>query len=366
MLASTTVRISQRCARERRIKGVDQVCRFGHVAEMADRSTIDTFASRQYGVFSRRQATEAGYDRHAIQRRVSSSEWIRLGPNVFCVSSAPPKWERKMAAAVLSRPRAVVGGRSAAYLLGIRGFRPGRPTVVVPVGSNARLEIGRVIRSKHFDRLATVQVAGFTVTSVAETLMTLAKDLPLASLEDSFEDALLAGKVRISDFAPIIEREAGAPWAGVMERLVFEHSAGAPSVDSSYLEGLLERLFSKAQLPEWRREFPFSIRGRPGRVDVYFPDWRLAVEADGRTWHGRRRDEEQDRRRDAELAAQGIQVIRLTYTMLTDEPDECLRLVLAAGRHRSAQRVVQRTVVLASKKTRARPRAGPSSRPGRA
>ncbi len=250
---------------------------------MADRSTINTFASRQYGVFNRRQASEAGYDRHAIQRRIASGEWIRLGPNVFCVSSAPPKWERQMAAAVLSRPRAIVGGGSAAFLLGLRGYRRGRPTIVIPEGSNARLSIGRVIRSKHFDALATAQVAGFEVTSMAETLMMLARDTAPGSLEDSLEDALLAGKVRIADFAPIIDRERGA---------------------------------------------------------VYFPDWRLAVEADGRTWHGRRRDEEKDRRRDAELAAQGIHVMRLTYDMLTEEPDRCRALIVAAGSHRSAQRVV--------------------------
>lgn len=307
---------------------------------MADRTTLNTFASRQYGVFNRRQATEAGYDRHAIQRRITSGDWIRLGPNVFCVSSAPPKWERQLAAAVLSRPRAIVGGGSAAYLLGLRGFRKGRPTIVVPEGSNARLTIGRVIRSKHFDALATVHVAGFDVTSVAETLMTLARDTSTGSLEDSLEDALLAGKVRIADFAPIIDRERGSPWAALMERIVFEHSADAPSVDSSYLEALLERVLAGSRTPSWQREFPFSIRGRPGRVDVYFPDWRMAVEADGRTWHGRRRDEEKDRRRDAELAAQGIHVMRLTYKMLTEEPDRCRALIIAAGSHRSAQRVV--------------------------
>jgi very-short-patch-repair endonuclease len=60
------------------------------------------------------------------------------------------------------------------------------------------------------------------------------------------------------------------------------------------------------------------------------------IEADGRAWHGRFVDQEADRRRDAELAAKGIQVIRLTYSMLTEEPDRCLEMILAAGRHRSA------------------------------
>jgi very-short-patch-repair endonuclease len=307
---------------------------------MGDRVTIDELASRQYGVFNRDQVRRAGFDRSAVKRRVASGVWIRLGPNVFCLASAPPKWERQLAAAVLSRPRAYVGGASAAYLLGFRDFRPGRPTIIVPEGSNSRLSIGRVIRSKHFDSLATVAVAGFTVTSAAETLMALARDLSENDLEAALEDALLAGKVEIGELRPVLEREAGSPWAGVLERQVRLHSADAPTPDSSYLEALLERLLAGAGLPEFVREFPFSIRGTRARVDVYIAEWQLVVEADGRAWHGRLRDQEADHRRDAGLAAKGIQVIRLTYRMITGEPEECLELIRAAGGHRSAQRVV--------------------------
>lgn len=306
---------------------------------MVDRGVIDVYASRQYGVFNRRQIREAGYDRSAVQRRISSGEWVRLCPNVFCVASAPPKWERQMAAAVLSRPRALVGGTSAAYLLSLRGSRKGRPTIIVPEGANTRLSIGRVIRSKHFDSLSTETIAGFTVTSMAETLMTLARDLPISDLEAALEDALLAGRVDIQELRAVLAREAGSPWAGVMSRLVLDHSADAPTPDSSYLEALLERLLAKTELPPTLREFSFSIRGTPARVDVYIPDWQMVIEADGRAWHGRLRDQEADHRRDAGLAARGIQVIRLTYRMITDDPDECLSMILAAGAHRSAPRV---------------------------
>jgi very-short-patch-repair endonuclease len=126
-----------------------------------------------------------------------------------------------------------------------------------------------------------------------------------------------------------------------MDRLVVDHSADAPTPNSSYLEALLERLLAEAELPTTLREFSFSIRGTPARVDVYIPDWQMVIEipdwqmvieADGRAWHGRLRDQEADRRRDAGLAARGIQAIRLTYRMITDDPGECLSMILAAGR----------------------------------
>jgi very-short-patch-repair endonuclease len=209
----------------------------------------------------------------------------------------------------------------------------------VPEGSNSRLSIGRVIRSKHFDSLATVQVTGFTVTSAAETLMALARDLSEADHEAALEDALLAGQVEVGHLWEVLQREAGSPWAGVMERQVLLHSSDAPTYGSSYLEALLERLLGRADLPRFVRESPFSIRGIPARVDVFIPDWQLVIEADGRAWHGRLRDQEADHRRDAGLAAKGIQVIRLTYRMITEGPEECLEMIRAAGSHRSAQRV---------------------------
>ena len=164
------------------------------------------------------------------------------------------------------------------------------------------------------------------------------RDLPERVMSGILEDVLLARKVAIGDFYPILDREAGSPWVAVLEKLVIDHSTTAPSTDASYLEARLEKLLNGAALPSWERESPFTIRGRNARVDVFIPDWLLVIEADGRAWHGRQVDMEADRRRDAWLASQGIQVIRLTYSMISEDPDGCLATILSAGAHRSASR----------------------------
>ena len=46
---------------------------------------------------------------------------------------------------------------------------------------------------------------------------------------------------------------------------------------------------------------------------------RVGVEADGRRWHARNEDFENDRRRDNALLRRGIRVIRFTYRMLKDD-----------------------------------------------
>lgn len=101
----------------------------------------------------------------------------------------------------------MVAGSSEAHLLGFRSYRQGRPTIFVPEGSNVRLSIGRVIRNKHFDSIATVHVAGFTTTSAAETIMTLARDQSFDDLEATLEDALLAGQVEVGDLRVVLERD---------------------------------------------------------------------------------------------------------------------------------------------------------------
>lgn len=71
-------------------------------------------------------------------------------------------------------------------------------------------------------------------------------------------------------------------------------------------------------------------------IDCLWREERLAVEIDGFAFHGDRDSFEADRRRDADLAAREIQVIRITWRQIVDEAEATLaRLVRAlAARER--------------------------------
>lgn len=288
--------------------------------------SIDVYAARQYGVFNTRQIREAGFDKSAVLRRCSSGEWIRLCPNVFAVASAPPKWERSLAAAVLSRPKAIVAGLAAAYLHGIRGGVRGRPVIVVPASANARSPISRVIRHANFSLIDTVMISGFITTSVAETLVLLGRDLPRPKIEAAFDDALIVGKLKLGALDRILVRESASCARGMatIRELADARSSAAPTIAGSYLERMTELLFRRGNLVGWSREFPFSIRGSGSRVDFFFSDSGVVVEADSRSWHMRAADFESDRQRDNELMARGYVVLRFTYQMLDQEPERCL------------------------------------------
>ncbi|MFZ0015533.1 MAG: type IV toxin-antitoxin system AbiEi family antitoxin domain-containing protein [Acidimicrobiia bacterium] len=306
---------------------------------MGDLRLINRFAARQHGVFSATQARRAGYDKHAVTRRLASGEWRQFDYRVFGLASAPATWERQLSIAVLSRPSAIVGGASAAFLHGFPGFNKNKPVIVVPGSSNARSSIARVVRAEHFDQLEVVRVRGFETTSVAETLLGLAPDIAGRRLESLIDDLLLSDRARLDDLVAVADREGGRRRRGIVafRSIVDDRSPAAESKQSSYLERLLERILEDAEgLPRWVREHPFSIGGHQCRVDVFVPVWNLVIEADGRNWHARVGDFESDRRRDNELAARGIQVVRFTFRMLKNDPGGCLATIRSVGRVRSA------------------------------
>lgn len=311
-----------------------------HRGGVGDQRKIDRLASKQHGVFSLVQARDAGFDRSAVHRRVHDGSWMRLDHSVYALSSSPATWERQVMAAVLSRPQALAGHATAAYLLGLPGFRKTRPVVVVPDGSNLRSELARVIESDLFGSLASTTIKGIPTTTLPETLLALVADVGAARFEEVFDQALLKGLLDLDAMKGILDREAGRRPRGIrlLRRLTKERLPSAPTQDSTYLEAILERVLAQSDVPGWTREHAFSLMGRPARVDVYISAWRLVIEADGRNWHLRRADFENDRHRDNELAARGIQVLRYTYRMLTEDGPRCAMEITQVGGIRAAQR----------------------------
>lgn len=72
---------------------------------------LDAYPARQYGVFSLAQARTAGITPGMLETRVNSGAWIRVAPSVHALTSSPPKWGRRMAAALLTRSGSIVAGK---------------------------------------------------------------------------------------------------------------------------------------------------------------------------------------------------------------------------------------------------------------
>ncbi len=293
--------------------------------------TVDQYAAHQYGVFTRSQALSAGLTDKMVAHRVASGAWVRVAPATYSFASASVRWERQLAAAVLSHPGAYVGGRSAARLHDFSGFGDSKPEIVLPLTANARSPLARVIRSQRFNEMSTVRRAGFVTTSEAETVMQLARSMSEVRLE-SLVDSLLARKtLTVSELAGVADASSGVPGITRVRKIVDYRSPTAYQPPTSELERLLFGILDNPRLPPYVRQMPMKYQQLNATVDAYIPDWKAIVEGDGRRWHQRRNDMMRDRRRDNEAIAHGLVVLRFDWDTLRDHPDRCLDQLLRTG-----------------------------------
>lgn len=106
-----------------------------------------------------------------------------------------------------------------------------------------------------------------------------------------------------------------------------------PAFTRSKPEARCLAVFRAAGLPEPGVNAPFESRsGRSYELDFLWRAAGLAVEFDSYAHHGDREAFEADRRRDADLAASGLTVIRITWRQLESEPEAVVaRVALALG-----------------------------------
>lgn len=101
-------------------------------------------------------------------------------------------------------------------------------------------------------------------------------------------------------------------------------------------------VFSGPAFAGWRWQVPVRAGTSTVRLDLYDEEARLAVELDGRRWHDGPAERERDVARDARLAEQGIQTLRLTARRLTTDPAACRRQVLRVSAARREERYGRR------------------------
>lgn len=304
---------------------------------MGVESEVAELMARQNGVISRRQALRLGATEGFVRTRITNGTWLEMSSGVYASSSSPASWERRLRAAVLAHPVALVAGMSAAYLHGFEGVRPVRPEVLVPYGTNSRSSIARVIRARHFEDVAVTDIRGFRCTSIAETILTLAMRLPKSDIERYVDDQLAGRKLAVDDFHPILDRLEFARQRGLkpLRGIVAARASDAYQPPTTELERLLYRLLDHPDLPPYQRQVPFDYPTLDATVDAYIDEWRLIAEGDGRRWHNRQRDHDRDRERDNAALAAGFVVVRLTWKVLRYEPEKALATLLAIGKQRS-------------------------------
>ena len=107
---------------------------------------------------------------------------------------------------------------------------------------------------------------------------------------------------------------------------------GCPHCDQSGVSNEQMRFFKALQVHlatlqyETREHTPETCRLPDSRFvfDAVLPEWRIALEYDGKHWHGQPEHLDRDRRKNAKAEADGYTIIRLRLGLEAIGPDDVL------------------------------------------
>lgn len=257
-----------------------------------------------------------------------SSAWQRLYRGVYADAELPLDFGLRVAGAALLIPAAAVfSGRTAAYLHGAGELVDVDSPVEVSVPQDVRFGPVAGLRVRRLPLpLGDVELRrGRRVTTPVRTALDIARAESLLEAVPALDVMLFRALVGRRELAEAAIR--GRPLRGgrAALRAVELSSPFAESLPESRVRVLLA-LAGLAPVPQ------HTIRDEEGtfvaRVDLAFPEQRIAVEYDG-AWHGGPGQFAKDRRRLNRLVAAGWTVIHLTAADLRD-PDAVVARVRAA------------------------------------
>ena len=160
------------------------------------------------------------------------------------------------------------------------------------------------------------------VTSPARTLLDLAATVSTRDLNRAADEARVHRLVTGLSLNEQFERYPHHRGTAALRKVIQTE----PALTRSEAERQFLELIRAARLPE-----P-ETNARVGRweVDFLWAEHDLIVEVDGYVFHSSRSSFERDRRRDGELAAHGIRVMRVTWRQIADEAAALVATLAAA------------------------------------
>ena len=272
------------------------------------------------GVLTLEHARLAGLSKDAVRRRVQWGFWRRCSPGVYFVDDRPFGDAARIRAAVWSYgDNAVASGLAAAWWHGMTKFAPATVEVTVPRDSNGRARPGTRVRRRSLAAADITALRGLRVTAV-----------PLTVIEAATRKG---GGAKLLDSALQRDVELGALWRAQLRnkgrygspaarRLLHAADGGARSA----AERIFLRLVQDAGITGWKANHPVA----GFRVDVAFPELKVAIEIDGLAFHSDAEDFQHDRSRQNAIALAGWQVLRFTWLDLTEYPDRVIAVIRAA------------------------------------
>jgi len=260
------------------------------------------------------QLLALGMSRDAIKGAVARGALIRRHRGVYAVGhlSLPP-FADEIAAVLAIGGGAIVSHQPAGALWGIHRDWVGDVHITV-VERKIPSRKGIVVHCVNtLDPRDTTHRHGIPVTTVARTLIDLAAVLDDRDFEQAFDQALAHKLVTLPRLEAAIARAPNARGIARLRTLIDAERGG---VSRSWAERRLLELIREAGLPEPER----NVKLGDWTVDMLWREQNLVVEVDGIQFHGTRWRIERDSRKDAYLASQKLNVLRIIPRVVKSRP----------------------------------------------
>ncbi len=288
-------------------------------------------AGRQHGVLARRQLTELGVPGTTITNRIRTGFLFPVFPGTYSVGRSDLNIEGLWMASVLAAgPGAVLAGRAAAAAWGFMKHRHsvdvicegkgGGKSCLLPISRSRTWPYLFIHRVRSLPVEDIDQIHAIPVTSPSRTLVDLAGQVPPTQFEHAFMEA---------DRLLLLEDEDLKRWSvscrGRRGGSRFRQMAKSRNPDikraRSILEGIFLRLAGKLETPE------VNVRVLGKEMDFVWRQSGVIVECDGWAFHRGQEAFEEDALENIRLRSAGWTVLRLTWRMVVERPDEIERMV---------------------------------------
>ena len=277
----------------------------------------------QEGVFSRKQALDAGLTAKMIEARVRSGTWRTVFRGVYTNAAGDVGRPGMLWAAVLCAGRYAVLSHQTAAELVLGGKPDGEIHVTIPAPCKVEAPPGVCIhRSRRAFRLPLADCYP-PCTSVEETV------LDLVDAAGTFDEmcgwvtrALARKRTTAIGLRTAMARRQRLRWRSVLSDIITATITG----DHSVLEHRYERDVERPHgLPEPERQVPFTKPdGSPGRRDRAYPSYRVVIELDGQLYHPAE-EAWSDKDRDNSAIEDGYEPLRYGWRHVTE--DSCATAV---------------------------------------
>jgi len=264
--------------------------------------------------------------RKTVTRALSAGTLTRLVPDQYCLTIHADSWIMRSRAAVeWAGPGAALTGLAA---LAVHGYAPtpiDLVQVAVPAGGHRTGPRWVRVRSLTVPYPTAIWHPNTDVTLPGLALVLGYGQVPPQRRASYVHGAIHAGLVtpsEASDLARVLTRIPAK--RELLQRLKHIEAGAESYLEERAWETILAGPAFDGVVPQHR----VRVRGELFRIDAFHIPTLTAIEFDGDANHDEPKDRLRDIRRDALLATQGIQTVRLARKSVLESPEWCREILL--------------------------------------